>query len=169
MRYDVARNFDYPTMTQEPISQKIDASGLRVAIVVARFHTAITEKLVAGARRALAESNAEGIDVFEVPGSFELPLAAKTLACARKHDAIIALGCVIRGETPHFDYVANEAARGLQQAALDSGVPVAFGVLTTDNLAQAEDRAGGAHGNKGYDAAQSAVEMARLLRRIRAV
>ena len=137
-----------------------DARGLKFAIVVARFNSVITQKLLEGARAALTEAGAESVDVFCVPGAFELPYAVR--AVARNHDAIIALGAVIRGETPHFDFVAGAAATGLQQAALDTGTPVAFGVLTTDTLAQAEARAGGEHGNKGYDAAMTAVEMARF-------
>jgi 6,7-dimethyl-8-ribityllumazine synthase len=137
-----------------------DASGLRFAIVVARFNSEITERLLDGARKALEEAGAAGWEVFWVPGSFELPLAAKRLA--KKYDAIVAVGAVIRGETPHFDYVAGEAARGLQQVALETGVPVAFGVLTTDTYEQAAARAGGDHGNKGYDAAMTAIEMARF-------
>lgn len=137
-----------------------DASGRNFALVVARFHSNITEKLLEGARRALADAKAAGIEVFYVPGAFELPLAAKLLAHTRTYHAIVALGAVIRGDTPHFDYVAAETARGLQQVALETGLPIAFGVLTTDTLEQAETRAGGAHGNKGYDAAMTAVEMA---------
>src|SRR5207344_3461321 len=109
---------------------------------------------------ALKKAGAERHQVFHVPGAFELPLAAKRLAQRGEFDAIIALGAVIRGETPHFDFVAGEAARGLQQVALECNIPVAFGVLTTDTLAQAEARAGGTHGNKGYDAAMTAIEMA---------
>jgi 6,7-dimethyl-8-ribityllumazine synthase len=127
---------------------------------VARFNSAITEKLLDGARKALAEAKAEGFDVFYVPGAFELPLAAKLLAQTHRYHAIIALGAVIRGDTPHFDYVAGEAARGLQQVALETGLPVAFGVLTTDTFEQAEARTGGARGNKGSDAAMTAAEMA---------
>src|SRR5215471_14813010 len=111
------------------------ARGLKFAVVVSRFNAAITEKLLEGARKALAEAGAAAVEVFYVPGAFELPLAAKRLA--NTHDAIIALGAVIRGETPHFDYVAGEAARGLQQVALEHNVPVAFGVLTTDTYEQA--------------------------------
>src|ERR1700722_13805331 len=150
-------------MTQEPtnhVDLKLDASGLKFAIVGARFNSAITEKLLAGAQRALEQAGSAGHDVFHVPGAFELPLAAKLLAHTHSYHAIVALGAVIRGETPHFDYVAGEAARGLQQVALETGRPVAFGVLTTDGLDQAEARAGGKHGNKGYDAAMSAIEMA---------
>jgi 6,7-dimethyl-8-ribityllumazine synthase len=149
-------------------SGKNDAHGLTFAIVVARFNSAITSKLLEGARDALTKAGAASIEVFEVPGAFELPLAAKRLALGggqfvnRTYSAIIALGAVIRGETPHFDYVAGEAARGLQQVALDSLIPVAFGVLTTDTQEQAAARAGGQHGNKGYDAAMTAIEMARF-------
>jgi 6,7-dimethyl-8-ribityllumazine synthase len=147
-------------MSNQSIEWHLDARGLRFAIVVARFNSGITEKLLAGAQEALRTAQAESGDVFHVPGAFELPLAAKRLA--RSYDGIIALGAVIRGDTPHFDYVAGEAARGLQQVALETGKPVAFGVLTTDTLEQAEARAGGAHGNKGFDAAMTAIEMARF-------
>ena len=142
--------------------QQLNANGLNFAILVARFNSAITEKLLAGASEALTKAGAKSQEVFYVPGAFELPFAAKKLAERGDFDAIVALGAVIRGDTPHFDYVAGEAARGLQQAALDTGVPIAFGVLTTDNREQAEARAGGAAGNKGFDAAMTAVEMARF-------
>jgi 6,7-dimethyl-8-ribityllumazine synthase len=138
-----------------------DARGLRFAIVVARFNSNITAKLLEGAQKALHDASAAVADVYYVPGAFELPLAAKHLA--ESYDAIVALGAVIRGGTPHFDYVAGEAARGLMRAALDTGVPVAFGVLTTDTVEQAEERAGGSHGNKGFDAAKTAIEMARFI------
>jgi 6,7-dimethyl-8-ribityllumazine synthase len=150
---------DYPTMTQEPTNLEFDARGLKFAVVVARFNSEVTDKLLTGARQALERASAT-YEVFQVPGAFELPLAAKLLAHTHSYHAIVALGAVIRGETPHFDYVAGEAARGLQQVALETGLPVAFGVLTTDGLDQAEARAGGKHGNKGYDAAMSAIEMA---------
>jgi 6,7-dimethyl-8-ribityllumazine synthase len=139
---------------------KADAHGLKFAIIVARFNSAITEKLLEGAREALTKAGASGVQVFRVPGAFELPYAARRLA--NDYDAIVALGAVIRGETPHFDYVAGAAAHGLQQAALETGTPVAFGVLTTNSVAEAEARAGGDHGNKGYDAAMTAIEMARF-------
>ncbi len=142
--------------------QHLDATGLNFAILVARFNSAITEKLLAGAREAFTNAGAKSQQVFYVPGAFELPFAAKKLAERGGFDAIVALGAVIRGGTPHFEYVAGEAARGLQQAGLDSGVPVIFGVLTTDNWEQAEARAGGAAGNKGFDAAMTAIEMARF-------
>jgi 6,7-dimethyl-8-ribityllumazine synthase len=140
-----------------------DARGLKFAIVVARFNSNITCKLLEGARQALKEARADVSDEFYVPGAFELPFAAKRLS--GNYHGIIALGAVVRGETPHFDYVCAESARGLQQVALETGVPVAFGVLTTDTTEQAEARAGGRHGNKGYDAAMTAVEMARFPRR----
>src|SRR6266404_5576274 len=149
-------------MSKEPMEWDLDARGLKFAIVVARFNQAITEKLLEGAREALQKAAAESFEVFHVPGSFELPLAAKMLAHRHCYDAIIALGAVIRGETPHFDYVAGEAARGLQQVALETGLPIAFGVLTTNTYEQAESRAGGRAGNKGHDAAMTAIEMARF-------
>jgi 6,7-dimethyl-8-ribityllumazine synthase len=147
----------------------LDASGLKFAIVVARFNSFITDRLLAGALDALKRSGAQAddIEIVKVPGSWELPLTAKTLAAKKQHAAIIALGAVIRGETPHFDYVANQAASGLAAVALETGVPVAFGVLTTNTVEQAIDRAGGKSGNKGYDAAITAIEMADLLRRLR--
>lgn len=152
-----------PTMSSDSLTwQTTDARGLKFAIVLARFNGNITGKLLEGAVEALKKANADDHKVFSVPGAFELPLAAKKLARRGGYDAIIALGAVIRGDTPHFDYVAGEAARGLQDVALDTGVPVIFGVLTTDNLEQAEARAGGALGNKGYDAAMTAIEMARF-------
>jgi 6,7-dimethyl-8-ribityllumazine synthase len=134
-----------------------DAAGLRFAVVVARFNSEITEKLLASARRALDQAKASDAEIFYVPGAFELPLAAKMLAHTHCYHAIIALGAVIRGGTPHFDYVAGEAARGLQQVALETGLPVAFGVLTTDTREQAEARV-----EKGFDAAMTAIEMARF-------
>jgi 6,7-dimethyl-8-ribityllumazine synthase len=142
--------------------QGLDGRGLKFAIVVARFNSEITEKLLTGACEALKKAGAESHQVFHVPGAFELPLAAKRLAQRGGFDAVIALGAVIRGETPHFDYVAGETARGLQQVALETNVPIAFGVLTTDTYEQAESRAGGDRGNKGYDAAMTAIQMARF-------
>jgi 6,7-dimethyl-8-ribityllumazine synthase len=147
-------------MSDEKMAWHADASGLRFAIVVARFNSGITEKLLAGAQEALTKAGAKSSRVFYVPGAFELPFAARKLAKA--FDAIIALGAVIRGETPHFDFVAGAATQGLQQVTLETGIPVAFGMLTTNTVAEAEARAGGAHGNKGYDAAMTAIEMARF-------
>jgi 6,7-dimethyl-8-ribityllumazine synthase len=146
----------------------LDASGLKFAVVVARFNSSITDRLLAGALDALKRSgaSAESIEIVKVPGSWELPLTAKVLAATNRYAAIIALGAVIRGETPHFDQVANQASSGLAAVALETRVPVAFGVLTTNTVEQAIDRAGGKSGNKGYDAAITAIEMADLIRRL---
>jgi len=145
------------------------ASGLKFAVVCARFNDFVTERLLSGALDALHRSgaNTNDIDVIKVPGSWELPLAAKTLAQSKRHDAIVALGAVIRGETPHFDHVAAQASHGLAAVQLETGIPVAFGVLTTNTVEQAIDRAGGKSGNKGFDAALTAIEMADLIRRLR--
>jgi 6,7-dimethyl-8-ribityllumazine synthase len=147
----------------------LDASALKFAIVVARFNSFITDRLLSGALDALKRSGAplDSIEIVKVPGSWELPLTAKTLAATKKYAAIIALGAVIRGDTPHFDHVANQAASGLAAVALETGVPVSFGVLTTNTMEQAIDRAGGKSGNKGSDAAITAIEMADVLRRLR--
>jgi 6,7-dimethyl-8-ribityllumazine synthase len=147
----------------------LDASGLKFAVICSRFNSFIADRLLAGALDALKRSGAKkgDIEVVKVPGAWELPLVAKTLAAAKRHDAIIALGAVIRGETPHFDHVSAQAANGLAAVGLETGVPVAFGVLTTNTVEQAIDRAGGKSGNKGYDAAITAIEMADLLRRLR--
>src|SRR5437588_7905197 len=157
-------------MTPKVIEGHLDARGLRFAIVVARFNSAITERLLAGALDALARCGAssDGVEVIRVPGSWEMPLAVKAIGSQKRHDAVIALGAVIRGDTPHFDYVAGQAASGLAQAAVESDVPVAFGVLTTNTVEQAMDRAGLKSGNKGFDAAMTAIEMASLLRQLRA-
>jgi 6,7-dimethyl-8-ribityllumazine synthase len=146
----------------------LDASGLRIAIVVAAFNDEITSRLLEGARECLAKNGVpdSAVTVQRVPGAFELALAAQVLASRGSYDAIVALGCVIRGGTPHFEYVSQAATYGLQRVALDTGVPVTFGVLTTDDFAQAEARAGGEHGNKGFDAAQTAIEMALLIREL---
>ena len=148
---------------------QLASKGLRFAIVVARFNSFITERLLAGALDALARTGcAEAdIEIVKVPGSWEMPVVARELAERKRHDALICLGAVIRGDTPHFDYVAGEAAKGLGQIAAQTGVPVAFGVLTCNTLEQAIDRAGAKGGNKGFDAAMTAVEMADLLRRLR--
>jgi len=148
---------------------QLSATGLRFAVVVSRFNSFITERLVGGAMDALRRTGAaeDMIDVVKVPGSWEVPLVAGELARQHRYDAVICLACVIRGETPHFDYVAAEAAKGVAQVAADTGVPVAFGVLTTNTLEQAIDRAGAKGGNKGFDAAMTAVEMANLLRTLR--
>jgi len=147
----------------------LSASGLRFAIVVARFNSFITERLLGGAMDALlrAGGSEDMIDVVKVPGSWEVPLVAGELARQHRYDALICLGAVIRGDTPHFDYVAGEAAKGIAHVSSETGVPVAFGVLTTNTLEQAIDRAGAKSGNKGFDAAMTAIEMANLLRTLR--
>jgi 6,7-dimethyl-8-ribityllumazine synthase len=148
---------------------QLSSAGLRFAIVVSRFNNFISERLLGGAMDALTRTGADPdlIDVVKVPGSWEVPLAAGEVARGHRYDAVICLSAVIRGETPHFDYVAAEAAKGVAHAAYDTGVPVAFGVLTTNTLEQAIDRAGAKGGNKGFDAAMSAIEMANLLRTLR--
>lgn len=148
----------------------LDASGLRFGVAVARFNAQITGPLYEGCLdelRARGAADAD-IDMVEVPGCFELPLAAKTLAASGAYDAVVCIGAVIRGDTPHFEYVSSGTASGVQQAALDTGVPVIFGVLTTDNEEQALARVGGAAGHKGREAALSAIEMARTIHRLRA-
>lgn len=147
----------------------IDAKGLKFAVVVSRFNSFITERLLSGALDALNRNGVAEADVeiFKVPGSWEMPVTAQAIAKQARHHAIICLGAVIRGETPHFDYVAGEAAKGLAHVSLNSGIPVAFAVLTTNTLEQAIDRAGAKGGNKGFEAALTAIEMANLLRRIR--
>jgi 6,7-dimethyl-8-ribityllumazine synthase len=146
----------------------VDGAGMRIAIVVSRFNEHITGPLLDGARRALRDRGVadDDVTVAWVPGAFELPLVAKRLASGGTCDAVVCLGAVIRGDTPHFDYVAGEAARGLQEAALATGVPIVFGVLTTDTLQQALDRVGGCEGHKGEEAASTALEMVELLRRL---
>ena len=151
------------------IEGHLDAEGLKFAVIVSRFNGFITERLLAGALDALKRHGCQDqdIDVVKVPGSWEMPVVADEIARQKRHDAIVCLGCVIRGETPHFDYVAGEAAKGLAAVALKTGVPVAFGVLTTNTIEQAVDRAGAKSGNKGVDAAMSAIEMAHLMRAVR--
>ena len=144
------------------------ADGLRFAIVVSRFNGFITERLLSGALDALARAGAasEQVDVVRVPGSFEIPIAAKKLAESDKYNAIICIGCILRGETAHYDYVCSESARGIQLAQMDTGMPMAFCVLTCDTLEQAIDRAGSKGGNKGFEAGLAAVEMANLTGKI---
>jgi 6,7-dimethyl-8-ribityllumazine synthase len=158
----MAKNFS-SEIKQAPV----DAAGLRFAIVVSRFNSAITDRLLEGAVDALKNSGAAhgDVEVVHVPGAFELPLAAKKLATG-EYDALIAIGCVIRGETSHYDYVCSETARGIQLAQMDTGVPIIFCVLTCETQEQAEARAGGEHGNKGYDSGLAAIEMARLSQRL---
>ena len=151
------------------IEGNLTAGGLKFAIVVARFNSFITDRLLAGALDALKRSGAaeDAIEIVKVPGSWEMPVTVRAIAERKRHDAIICLGAVIRGDTPHFDYVAGEAASGLARIAVETGIPVAFGVLTTNTVDQAVDRAGAKSGNKGFDAAMTAIEMANLLRQIR--
>jgi 6,7-dimethyl-8-ribityllumazine synthase len=143
-------------------------SGLKVGIVVSRFNELLSNRLLSGAEDALARHGVEesDVDVAWVPGSFEIPLVAKRLAVSGRYDAVVALGVVIRGGTPHFDYVASEVSKGIAKAAIDSGVPVSFGVVTADTIEQAVERAGTKQGNKGWDAALSALEMANLLKQV---
>ncbi len=151
------------------ISARLTATGLRVAIVVSRFNDAITSRLLSGARDVLVRHGAAESDLTEiwVPGAWELPVTAKTLAETRRFDAIVALGCVIRGQTTHHLHIGGEASRGLARLSYETGVAVGFGVLTCETMEQALDRAGGKAGNKGADAALGAIEMANLLREIR--
>ncbi|MCL4402048.1 MAG: 6,7-dimethyl-8-ribityllumazine synthase [Acidobacteria bacterium] len=151
------------------IEGQLSSAGLKFAIVVSRFNSFVSERLLTGALDALARTgcNPDDIEILRVPGSWEVPLVAKTVALQRRHDAVICLSAIIRGDTPHFDYVAAEAAKGIAHASLDTGLPMAFGVLTTNTLEQAIDRAGTKGGNKGFDAAMTAVEMANLMRQLR--
>ncbi len=155
-------------MSTQRTPKAVNGKGMRVAIVVARFNQHITGELLTGARRALlnAEVAGEDVTVAWVPGAFELPLVAKHLAALGVVRRVVCLGAVIRGDTPHFEYVAGEAARGLQEVALATGIPIVFGVLTTDTLQQALDRVGGSEGHKGEEAANTALEMIELLRRL---
>jgi 6,7-dimethyl-8-ribityllumazine synthase len=150
------------------IAGEESARGLRVAVVATRYNEPILERLRAGALEALQAHGArsEDVDVVLVPGAFELPLAVRAVAAAGRHDAIVALGCVVRGETPHFDYVAGECAAGIARVMFETGVPVGFGVLTVENFEQAIERSGGNVGNKGAEAALAAIEMATLLQRL---
>ena len=151
------------------IAGELCAAGLRFGIVVSRFNSFITERLLAAAVDALERAGAQSkdVDIVHVPGSFELPLAAKKLAATGKYDALISIGCVLRGETAHYDYVCSETSRGLQLAQMDTGIPIMFCVLTCDTLEQAIDRAGLKGGNKGFEAGLAAIEMAQLSRKLR--
>jgi len=144
----------------------LSAEGLNIAIVVSRFNSFITEQLLEGALDCIRRhgGSEEKVTLARVPGSWEIPLVAKRAAATKRYDAVICLGAVIRGDTPHFDYVAAEVSKGVAAVSLETGVPVAFGVLTTDTVDQAVDRAGTKAGNKGFDAAGSALEMVNLLR-----
>ena len=151
-------------MPYKTFQGSLDATRLRIGVLVSRFNEFITEQLAKGALETLEKHGCphENIHFVKVPGAWELPVAAKALA--PKCDAIIAIGAVVRGDTPHFEYVAGSAADGLRQVSLESGVPIAFGVLTTDDMQQAMDRAGGKSGNKGGEAAEAAIELANLMK-----
>jgi 6,7-dimethyl-8-ribityllumazine synthase len=148
------------------IEGSLDGKGLRIAVLLSRFNETIGNRLLEGALRTLERRGVDPSDVLvvKVPGAFELPAMARRLAGSGRHDAVVCLGAVVRGETPHFDYVAGSAARGIARTSYETGVPVLFGVLTADTVDQALDRSGGKHGNKGVEAAEGAVEMARLVR-----
>jgi 6,7-dimethyl-8-ribityllumazine synthase len=151
------------------IEGALSAEGLRVAIVASRFNDFIGERLVAGALDALTRTGAarDAVDLIRVPGAFEIPLAVREAARSARYDAIVCVGCVVRGATPHFDYVAGEMAAGIAAVSRETGVPVGFGVLTTETIDQAIERAGAKAGNKGFEAALAAVEMANLVRTLR--
>lgn len=156
------------TLKPKAATGELNAAGLHIGIVVSQFNSFITDRLLAGALHALERSgaNESQVEVIRVPGSFEIGIAAKKLAGTGRCDSIICIGCVLRGETSHYDYVASETARGIQLAQLDTGVPMIFCVLTCDTLEQAIDRAGLKGGNKGYEAGLAAVEMAQLVRKL---
>lgn len=150
------------------IEAEIQAKGLKFGIVVSRFNDFITSRLLDGARDALLRHGADekDIDVVKVPGSFEIPMVAKRLASKGSYNAIICLGTVIRGATPHFEYVASEVSKGIASASMETGIPIAFGVITSDTIEQAVERAGTKSGNKGWDAAITAIEMAQLIKKL---
>ncbi|MBI4524742.1 MAG: 6,7-dimethyl-8-ribityllumazine synthase [Deltaproteobacteria bacterium] len=150
------------------IEGKLEAQGLRIGIIVSRFNSFVTDKLLTGALEALESHGGEeeSIEIVRVPGAFEIPLAARKMAASGRYDALVCLGAVIRGDTPHFEYIAAEAARGIGNAMMTFTIPIAFGVLTTNNVEQALERAGSGKGNKGFEAALTAVEMANLTREI---
>ncbi|WP_429886382.1 6,7-dimethyl-8-ribityllumazine synthase [Geoalkalibacter halelectricus] len=150
------------------IEGKLDATGLKFGLIVSRFNSFISDRLLEGAQDALVRHGAQAadLDIIRVPGAFEIPLVAQKAAASGRYDALICLGAVIRGSTPHFDYVSAEVTKGIAHVSLDSGLPVSFGVLTTDNLEQAIERAGTKAGNKGFEAAVGAVEMVNLLRNL---
>jgi len=150
------------------IEGSLDARGSRFAVVVSRFNSFISDRLLAGALDALERSGAaaEDITVVRVPGSFEIPLAARTLAVSKRYDAVICLGALLRGDTPHFDHISSAVTRGIATAGVDSGVPVIYGVLTCNTVEQAVERAGLKSGNKGFDAAMAAVEMVQVMKQL---
>lgn len=150
------------------IEGELQAKGLKFGIVISRFNDFITSKLLEGAKDALLRHGAkeDDIDIVKVPGSFEIPIVAKKMALKQMYNAIICLGTVIRGATPHFEYISAEVSKGIASASMDTGVPIAFGVITCDTIEQAVERAGTKSGNKGWDAAITAIEMAQLLKKI---
>lgn len=151
------------------IQTTMTGKGLKIGIVAGRFNDFITNQLINGAEGALVshQVNSDDIDLVYVPGAFEIPLVAKKMAASEKYDAIIALGCVIRGSTSHYDYVCNQSAKGILEAGLSTDIPVIFGVITTENIEQAIERAGTKMGNKGVDSANSAIEMANLMKELK--
>jgi 6,7-dimethyl-8-ribityllumazine synthase len=153
---------------QTELAGNLVSSGFKFAIVVARFNNFITDRLLGGALDAFARTGTaeEDVEIIRVPGAWEMPVTVKALLAQERHHGIVCLGAVIRGDTPHFDYVAGECAKGLSQLSLETGVPVAFGVLTTNTVEQAIDRAGAKSGNRGFDAAMTAIEMANLMAQI---
>jgi len=155
-------------MAPKIVQGNLTSSGLRFAIVSSRFNDFVTTRLLAGALDALERTGTVEADivVVRVPGSFEIPLAARRLAVSKKYDAIVCLGTLIRGDTPHFEYISNEVTKGIASVSLETGIPIAYGVLTADSVEQAIDRAGLKSGNKGFEAAMSAVEMANLLKQL---
>jgi len=152
----------------ELIEGHLQSAGLKFALIVSRFNDFVSERLLEGAMDALRRTGAQDKDlaIVRVPGSYEIPMIANRLAAGGTYDAIICLGAIVRGETPHFEYIAAEASKGIAQVALQTGVPVSFGIVTADTLEQAMDRAGAKNGNKGYDAAMTAIEMANLVKRL---
>jgi 6,7-dimethyl-8-ribityllumazine synthase len=155
-------------MSVKVIEGDVSAKGLKFGIIVSRFNSFITERLLEGATDALLRHGAaeKDITVVRVPGSFEVPMLARKMALSKSYDALITLAAIIRGATPHFDFVASEAAKGIAMASIDTGVPVAYGVITSDTIEQAIERAGTKHGNKGWDAALTAIEMANVMKNV---
>jgi 6,7-dimethyl-8-ribityllumazine synthase len=156
-------------MTNKKIEGELSGAGLRFGVVVSRVNEFITSRLLAGTLDALTRSGVrlDDVEIVRVPGAFEIPITAKKMAQMRRYDAIICLGALIRGETPHFDYLSAAVTQGITQVALESGIPLSFGVLTTNSLEQAIERAGAKQGNKGWEAAIGAIEMANLFRHLK--
>lgn len=156
---------DLPVEKSSPEQTELSAKGFRFAIVASRWNERLVKRLIDGALKALAESSGDkDVGIFRVPGSFEIPLCALKAAESRKFDAVICLGVIIRGDTPHFEYIANETARGIGEAGLKTGIPILFGVITADNVDQANARAGEGPDNKGFEAAMAAIELVNLYR-----